>query len=247
MRIGKLEAFLEDHIEGFFNKRFSSSLEMAELVKGLEKEIGRQGDGKAMQVVPNRYCFALAPEDYQRFCAKRMLDELYLAVEKQVILQNYRIDGRLEVQCCQEKQCDKGTYNLKAWSEEILSETGAEVNSHTIVLERPSLSANKPLNLPAEYKIASLRVTEGPDLDAYLEFGEKKIYIGRREKNEFILTDSNASRLHAWVDYEEHRHILHDARSTNGTFVNGARIDTYCLQPGDEIQVGSTVLVYEVV
>ena len=248
MKIGKLESFLEDHIEGFFNKRFSSNLEMAELVKGLEKEIGRQGRGKAMNLVPNRYCFALSPEDYQRFCAKRAMDELYVAAEKQVILQNYRMNGRLEVQCCQEKKRVKGTYALKSWLEETPpEEICAESVSHTIVLERPSLSACTPLNLPAEYKIASLHVTKGPDLDAYLEFGEKKIYIGRRDKNEFILTDVNASRLHAWIAYEEHRHVLYDAQSTNGIFVNGKRIDACCLQSGDEIRAGSTVLVYEVI
>lgn len=247
MKIGKLESFLEDHIEGFFNKRFSSNLEMIELVKGLEKEIGRQGRGRALQPVPNHYCFALSPEDYQRFCAKRAMDALYEAVEKQVILQNYRIEGQLEVACCQEKKRSRGTYALKSWTEEEPLKAPTEADSHTIVLERPSLSASTPLNLPAEYKTASLRVTDGPDLDAYLEFGEKKIYIGRRDKNEFILTDTRVSRLHAWITYEDHRHILHDAQSTNGTFVNGERIDACCLQAGDEIQAGSTVLVYEVI
>ena len=37
MGIGKLESFLENHIEGFFNKRFSSSLELVELIKGIER------------------------------------------------------------------------------------------------------------------------------------------------------------------------------------------------------------------
>ena len=45
MGIGKLESFLEDHIEGFFNKRFSSDLEPVELMKGLEKEIARVSRG----------------------------------------------------------------------------------------------------------------------------------------------------------------------------------------------------------
>ena len=103
-----------------------------------------------------------------------------------------------------------------------------------------------PLDLPQEYKIVSLTVLEGPDVDAFLEFGEKQIYIGRLEKNDFILTDANASRLHAYVTYERHRHVLHDAESTNGTFVNGQPVTSVCLQAGDEIQIGSTILLYEV-
>ena len=52
MGMRKWETFLEDHIEGFFNKRFSSDLEPVELIKGLEKEIARQGSGKAQKDIP---------------------------------------------------------------------------------------------------------------------------------------------------------------------------------------------------
>ena len=89
MGIGKLESFLENHIEGFFNKKFSSDLEPVELSKALEKEIARQGKGKAQRNVPNQYVFFLAKEDYQRLCARRIMDELYAVAEKQVILQNH--------------------------------------------------------------------------------------------------------------------------------------------------------------
>ena len=119
-----------------------------------------------------------------------------------------------------------------------------EEEPHTLVLERKKFQV--PLDLPQEYKIVSLTVLEGPDVDAFLEFGEKQIYIGRLEKNDFILTDANASRLHAYVTYERHRHVLHDAESTNGTFVNGQPVTSVCLQAGDEIQIGSTILLYEV-
>ena len=40
---------------------------------------------------------------------------------------------------------------------------------------------------------------------------------------------------------------MHDAQSTSGTFVNGKAVQEACLCAGDEIQVGSTVLRYEVI
>ena len=116
-----------------------------------------------------------------------------------------------------------------------------------MVLSKPKLGSPQPLNLPQEMKITSLKVVEGPDTDAYLEFGEGQIYIGRREKNDFILTDTKASRLHAWIAYENHRHVLYDAQSTNGTYVNGEPVESICLCAGDEIQIGTTVLLYEVI
>ena len=38
MGLGTWESYLANHIEGFFNKKFSSSLEAVELMNGLERE-----------------------------------------------------------------------------------------------------------------------------------------------------------------------------------------------------------------
>ena len=76
--------------------------------------------------------------------------------------------------------------------------------------------------------------------------GEQKIYMGRMPRNEFILTDTNVSRVHAWVAYELHRHVLYDAQSRNGSFVNGTRTEVQRLRDGDEIRLGTTALRYEV-
>lgn len=247
MGIGKWESFLENHIEGFFNKKFSSDLEPVELSKALEKEIARQGKGKAGRQVPNQYVFFLAQEDYQRLCAKRIIEELYGVAEKQVILQDCVMPGKLVILCQADAEKQRGIFELKARFTEEEEQAVCE-EQNTLVLTKPAFpGGSQPLNLPQERKIVSLKVVEGPDLDAYLEFGENQIYIGRREKNEFILTDTKASRLHAWIAYEDHRHVLYDAQSTNGTFVNGEPVDSLCLRVGDEIQIGETVLIYEVI
>lgn len=244
MGMNKIENFLEDHIEGFFNRKFSSDLQPAELMNGIEKEIGRQGKGKPRAKVPNHYEFTVSPEDYQRFCAQRVIDDLYEAVEKQVIFQDYTMDGDLQVFCRAERKQAHGTYKLRSFFDGQPSSDTEE--AQTIVVRKQELTP-KTMAPNRDYKTASLTVVEGPDYDAYLEFGEKKIYIGRQEQNEFILTDQNASRLHAWIAYEHHRHVLYDAQSTNGTFVNGSPVQSYCLCDGDEIQVGATVLLYEVI
>ena len=74
------------------------------------------------------------------------------------------------------------------------------------------------------------------------------MYYGSRVNNDFFLTDGNASRVHAYIAYERHRHILYDADSLNGTFVNGQRVlSPQLLHAGDEITIGETVLLYEVI
>ena len=42
MGLGKMESFLANHIEGFFNRKFSSDLEPVELMQGLEKKLQRR-------------------------------------------------------------------------------------------------------------------------------------------------------------------------------------------------------------
>lgn len=246
--LGKLENFLANHIEGFFNKRFASALELAEVMQGLDKKIAELGRGKERHVVPNTYVLKLSGEDYQKLCAKRVIDEIYAHIEKQVIVQDYIMNGKLTVTCQAERSRSQGTYNIETFfSESDDSEAGLDDVINTIVLERPAFNGTKPLNLPIDYKLVSLTVVEGPDKDSYLEFGEKKIYIGRLDKNEVILTDTNASRMHAWIAYEQHRHVLYDAQSTNGTYVNDKRIESCYLKPGDKINIGASVLVYEVI
>lgn len=248
MGLGKLENFLANHIEGFFNKRFASALELAEVMQGLDKKIAELGRGKERHVVPNKYVLKLSEEDYQKLCAKRVIDEIYAHIEKQVIVQDYIMNGKLTVNCQAERSRSQGTYKIETFfSDSDDSDAGLDDDVNTIVLERPAFNGTKPLNLPTDYKLVSLTVVEGPDKDSYLEFGEKKIYIGRLDKNEVILTDTNASRMHAWIAYEQHRHVLYDAQSTNGTYVNDKRIESCYLKTGDKINIGASVLVYEVI
>ena len=249
MGMAKWESFLEDHIEGFFNRRFSSHLEPVELGKALTRELVRRRKKAAEgHVVPNVYTLELGAEDYERLCCQRVLDELHAAIERQVIAEDCFMDGELSLEM-KKQGSGKGVLEVQSSFQDAAPEEEAadDAPSHTIVLERSSFDMSRPLNLPRTYELASLTAVNGVDKDSYLAIGEKQVYIGRLDKNDFILMDPNASRMHAYVTYERHRHFLHDAESTNGTFVNGKPVLHACLAPGDEIQIGSTVLLYEVI
>lgn len=71
--------------------------------------------------------------------------------------------------------------------------------------------------------------------------------IGREAGNEVALTsDTTASRRHATITVSNGEYIIRDEGSSNGTFVNGARITTQKLTPGDEVQIGGTKFRFEV-
>ncbi|MBK9710066.1 MAG: ATP-binding cassette domain-containing protein [Kouleothrix sp.] len=61
-----------------------------------------------------------------------------------------------------------------------------------------------------------------------------------------LLQHPTVSRVHAWVDrLPDGSHILRDAGSSNGTFVNGQRVSQHSLNAGDIIQIGPFKLVYQ--
>ncbi|MHB8066142.1 MAG: FHA domain-containing protein, partial [Ruminiclostridium sp.] len=52
----------------------------------------------------------------------------------------------------------------------------------------------------------------------------------------------SVSNYHAQIYFEDGRYMLEDLKSTNGTFINGVKVDKKSLQPGDEIRISQTVL-----
>ncbi len=69
--------------------------------------------------------------------------------------------------------------------------------------------------------------------------------IGRDSSNLLQLQDQFASNRHARIDRKEDgRYLLRDLRSTNGTYVNGARVVECYLNEGDAISFGETEFVF---
>ena len=69
--------------------------------------------------------------------------------------------------------------------------------------------------------------------------------IGRATDNDIVIPDVLASRHHATlVPSPEGVEIL-DARSINGTFVNGTRVDGALLREGDVVTIGNVDLVFQ--
>lgn len=69
--------------------------------------------------------------------------------------------------------------------------------------------------------------------------------LGRRPNNTVQVLDRIVSKEHCHVDHEGGRWILRDLGSLNGTYVNGERISEKFLNPGDEIMLGSTRIIFD--
>jgi hypothetical protein len=72
-----------------------------------------------------------------------------------------------------------------------------------------------------------------------IEVGEALV-IGRDDRASLVVDDPGVSRRHLMLRRDADGWTALDLQSTNGTYVNGWRVQRAQLQPGDELQVGDT-------
>lgn len=72
----------------------------------------------------------------------------------------------------------------------------------------------------------------------------KKTRLGRGAECTLMLGDALCSRVHAVISFENGAWWIRDARSRNGTFVNGQKIEEAALGDGHRLRVGSTEFLF---
>ena len=68
------------------------------------------------------------------------------------------------------------------------------------------------------------------------------ITLGRDKAASIVLDDTECSRVHSAIRYWDDCFIIRDMSSSNGTFVNGKKIEVAKLNPGDIVKIGNTEL-----
>lgn len=93
--------------------------------------------------------------------------------------------------------------------------------------------------------MASLFVIQGADQGKRFVLSGRPSSLGRDGTNGVRLHDSEISRRHAEVrPVDDSSFRIVDLGSANGTYVNGQLIDQVLLRSGDQVRLGSTVLLY---
>jgi two-component system NtrC family sensor kinase len=92
--------------------------------------------------------------------------------------------------------------------------------------------------------VPTLFVIRGIDQGSRFELDGPTIRIGREASNNIQLHDTEVSRHHAEIRRLDDAITISDANSSNGTYVNGQRIKQCRLNSGDQLQMGSTLMLY---
>lgn len=217
MVIRGFERRLERMVEGAFARAFRSSIRPVELARGVAREMdNRLSVGvRGAPVVPNHFTIYLSPTDHAEFS------------EAQDVLRRELCDAARE-HARDEQYGFMGPIEMELVMDERLGVGRFEIEGR--FREGPGGAGAGSLVLPTGNRFT---------------LSEHPISIGRRPECNIVLADPNVSRNHAEIRPHGESFLLIDLGSTNGTKVNGVRVDQHILQDGDELTFGNTQMSFE--
>ena len=103
-----------------------------------------------------------------------------------------------------------------------------------------SVAHSPGLRMPVGQKL-SLAVISGPDAGKTFPVAKPRVVIGRAG-SDIELSDAEISREHASVEVADDSVTVFDLESTNGTYVDGKRVDSAHLDNYGEFEIGGTTI-----
>lgn len=89
-----------------------------------------------------------------------------------------------------------------------------------------------------------LVVRKGPQVGERFFVDRARLSVGRDPASDIFLNDMTVSRSHAVLNYDDGAVFVHDDGSLNGTYVNGACVDSARLCNGDLLQIGTFQMIF---
>ena len=89
-----------------------------------------------------------------------------------------------------------------------------------------------------------LSIIKGPQTGNTFQIDGAETTIGRDPANTIFLNDMTVSRAHAKILRDGANVVIEDLGSLNGTWVDGAIVNSAPLHDGSSVQIGTFTLVY---
>jgi hypothetical protein len=246
-----LESKIAGLVEGTFSRAFRSEVRPVEIARKLAREMEEHQSHSVSRVyVPNEYAVYLSPQDRERFAGfeRELRDELAGYLLEHARRERFALMSRPVIEFRTDERLRLGEFGIQARlvepSEDPAGPAGVVQGDagHTMIYSAAE-RLQEPLEQRAKARDArALLVTDGKRLVV----GARGATIGRSRSCDIVLDDANVSRQHAEVRPRGGGWFIADVGSTNGVAVNGARIEqAHALRPGDRIEIGTSVLTFE--
>ena len=92
--------------------------------------------------------------------------------------------------------------------------------------------------------MAELQVATADGVERKVHLEGKAVSIGRSEECDVVIVETKASRRHCRIEPKGDGWRVVDEGSSNGTWLGGKPVLAARLEPGDELEIGETVLTF---
>ena len=118
---------------------------------------------------------------------------------------------------------------------------GYDLSGQRAQVDRHLLPDGRPLR-------CRISIRTGPYAGRRYVLHQDTTTVGRIAGNDIVIPDGTVSRHHARLVFHGGQWVIEDLKSSNGTFVNGARVaekKPVTLKHGDELRLGDDMMVFE--
>ncbi len=247
-----LESKIAGLVEGTFSRAFRSEVRPVEIARKLTREMEEH---KAVSVsrtyVPNEYRVFLSPRDRERFAdyEDALATELAGYLLEHARRERLAMLSRPVIQFETDDRLGLGEFGIQTSVVQPAPEAAPaepevreEQAGRTMVYSAAGRVA-EPLEERARARVqTALLLLDGKRLLV----GPTGATLGRSRQCDVVLNDPNVSRQHAEIRPRGGSWVLSDLGSTNGSCLNGRRIEgPEVLKRGDEIELGTSALTFE--
>ncbi len=253
-----IESKIAGLVEGTFSRAFRSEVRPVEIARKLAREMEEHRTFSLSRTyVPNEYRVYLSPRDRERFAEYEdaLVSELTGYLLEHARRERLVLMSRPVVEFETDDRLGLGEFGIQtrvvnpepeAAEDEPSSRGGpapeSEASGRTMIYSTAGRVA-EPLEERARARQESALLLMG---GKRLVVGPAGVTLGRSRQCDVTVDDPNVSRTHAEVRPRGGSWVLSDLGSTNGSRLNGQRVEgTEVLKPGDEIELGTTVLQFE--
>lgn len=245
-----LESKIAGLVEGTFSRAFRSEVRPVEIARKLAREMDEhRAQSLSRAYAPNRYRVFLSPRDRDRFAPyeESLCDELAGYLLEHARAERLSLPSRPLVEFETDERLGLGEFGIQT---SVVHESGEgpppdipeDMSGRTMIYSTAG-RVSEPLEErgPARQQ-RPLLLHDG----RRIVVGPSGATLGRSRKCDIVLSDANVSREHAEIRPRGGSWVLSDLGSTNGSALNGRRIGgPEVIRPGDEIELGTTLLTFE--
>ena len=225
----RFEQRLETLVTGAFARAFRSAVQPMEIAAALQREVDNSAQilSRNKRLAPNDFLIDLSPTDFDRLSAygDTLSSELAQLLHEHAEEQRYLFAGAIQLKFQRSDELTTGRFRVRSSASADVTAAPGQLTTDTAVRRAPvTLDVNgvrHPLEAPG-------------------------LVLGRGTRADLRIDDPGVSRRHAEFRVQLGPSgvlvSIVDLGSTNGTLVNGRRVQHTLLDDGAVVQIGGSTI-----